>query len=60
MDRSQVKIGTCDHFIASMNSAGVSARIIHNSKNANAAVEKADREKSRWAQEARLRYQTRQ
>ena len=49
----------CAHFSTAANSAGVSARIIHNSQNAQAAVDVAVRKKSRFAQALRFLHQNR-
>ena len=49
---------TCPHLSAVPNSPGVSARIIHNSQNAKAAVATAVREKSRLAHAVRFLRQT--
>ena len=50
---------TCPHRSTVANSTGVTARIIHNSQNVQAAVPVASREKIRLAQAARCLHQTR-
>ena len=50
---------TCPHFSTVANSAGVFARIIHNSQNANAAVDVAVRKNSRFAHTWRFLHQYR-